>query len=147
MSYESVEAALLTIIRKAKNFNSNNTSTSDYRVLGKGTRQAVVLSPGTFRKHVSATPRRMAWAWVVNLDLFVPFGDELSEVAIKLRSTRQDLMDIVDQYPRLDDTTGVINALVESGAEPNLWQGENRRWWVQRLRVLIEERTTVIIAE
>lgn len=147
MSYETVEAALLAVIRKANSFNARNTSTGDYRILGTGTRQAVVLNPGPFRKEVVAAPRRMAWTWTVNAELFIPFREELSVVSKDLRVLRQSLMDIIDQYPHLDDTAGVINAMVESGAEPDLWQGENRRWWVQRLRVIIQERTNVVILD
>ncbi len=147
MSYETVEAGLLKVIRKADKFNASNSSAGDYRILGKGTRQAVVLNPGPFRKEVSAAPRRMAWTWNVNMELFIPFREELSVVASDLRVLRQALMDIIDAYPHLDDTSGVIEAVVESGGNPDLWQGENRRWWVQPIRVVIKERTTVTILD
>ena len=147
MSYKVVEDGLLAVIRKAKGFNANNTSGGDYRILAKGIRQAIVVNPGPFRKTVTAAPRRMGYSWVINVELFIPFEGELSQSAISLREIRQDLMDTVDQYPHLDNTAGVINTDLESGAEPDLWQGENRRWWVQRMRVVVEERAIIIIAE
>ena len=147
MSYETVEEGLLKVIRKSAGFTANNTSAGDYRILARGRTKAVVLQPGPFRREVSAAPRRMAWIWTVNMELFVPFRDELSVVSKDLRIFRQDLMDAIDPWPHLDDTLGVIDTLVESGSEPDLWQGENRRWWVQRMRVVIKERTTVVILD
>ena len=35
----------------------------------------------------------------------------------------------------------------EGGSEPELWQGEQSRWWTQRMRCLIKERVAVTIAE
>ncbi len=147
MSYETVEDGLLKVIRKAAGFTANNTSAGDYRILAKGRTKAVVLQPGPFRREVSSAPRRMAWTWTVNMELFVPFREELSVVSKDLRIFRQELMDAIDPWPHLDDTLGVIDTLVESGSEPDLWQGENRRWWVQRMRVVIKERTTVVILD
>ncbi len=129
MSYATVEEGLLKVIRKADSFNASNTSPGDYRILARGNRQAAVLNPGPFRREVVAAPRRIAWTWIVNIELFVPFREELSVVSKDLRVIRQSLMDIVDQFPHLDDTEGVIDAIIESGSEPDLWQGENKRWW------------------
>jgi len=147
MSYETAEAALLVVIRKADGFNAGNTSAGDYRILAKGNRKAVVLNPGPFTKTVTAAPRRMGYNWVVNTELFVPFEKELSVVALSLRRVRQDLMDIIDQYPNLASTANIIDSFLEGGSEPDLWQGENRRWWTQRMRVVIKERATITILE
>jgi len=147
MSYDSVESGLLTVIQLHADFTTTNSSKGDYRILGAGVSRGLILTPGPFRKAVTAAPRRMGFSWVVNLELFVPFKGELSTIATELRTIRQDLMDQIDKYPTLNSTSGVINAFVEGGGEPDLWQGENRRWWMQRMTVSIEERATVTIAE
>jgi len=147
MSYDSVETGLLNVIQLHADYTSTNSSKGDYRILGAGISKGVVLTPGHFRREISAAPRRIAWTWIVNMELFVPFRAELSSVATDLRTMRQDLIDQIDPYPHLNDTSGVIDAFVESGGEPDLWQGENSRWWVQSLRVVIKERTTVTILD
>ena len=147
MSYNTVEAGLATVIKLADGFDSSNVTQGDYRILAKGLSKAVVLSPGSFSSEVVAAPRRLRQSWIVDLDLFIPFTDEISSAAASVRSVRQTIMDKIDQYPTLNGTSGVINAFIASGSEPSAWRGENRRWWVQTLRVEIEERSTVSIAE
>ena len=147
MSYDSVETGLRDVIVLHDDFTTNNTVKGDYRILGKGLSRAIVLTPGPFTKSVSAAPRRIAWVWTVNMELFIPFRGELSIIANSLRTIRQDVMDQIDQYPLLNSTSGVIDAWVEGGSEPDIWQGENKKRWVQRMRVVIKERTTVTIAE
>jgi hypothetical protein len=147
MSYDVVETGLQGVIRKLSDYGTTNVSKGDYRILGAGVAKAVVLQPGPFIRNVAQAPRRLRQAWVVNLELFIPFTTELSDVASTLRTERQTIMDEVDKWPRLDATAGVIDAFIEGGGEPELWQGENRRWWVQKLRVTIEERTNVTLSE
>jgi len=147
MSYATVEAGLLAVIRLHADYNTTNSSAGDYRLLGSGKSKIIILTPGLFTQTVVAAPRRMGTSWSVNLELFIPFQQELSNIASNIRSVRQTLMDQINKYPHLNDTAGVIDAIVEGGSEPELWQGENRRWWVQKMRCVIKERVIVTIAE
>ncbi len=147
MSYDSVETGLLDVIILHSDYSSDNATKGDYRILGAGVVKAVVLTPGTFSRSVTAAPRRMGTTWAINLELFIPFRRELSLIATELRTFRQDLIDQIDKYPKLNGTSGVIDAIVEGGSEPELWQGENQRWWVQKMRCIVKERVTVTIAE
>lgn len=147
MSYATAEAGLLTIIRKLAAFTTTNSSQGDYRILAKGVAKAVVLTPGGFSREVTAAPRRLRQAWIIDIEIFIPWTDQISTISAAVKSVRQNIMDEVDKYPTLDSTSGVINAFISGGSQPELWRGENRRWWVQTLRCDIEERSTVTIAE
>ena len=147
MSYDSVEAGLQGVITNVSGLSTSNVTLGDYRALGHGHTRVAVLRPGPFDRRVTAAPRRMGTTWITIVDIFVPFDGELSTVADDVRVYRQEIIDEVDKYPLLNGTSGVINAIVSGGGEPTLWQGENRRWWMQSLTVEIEERATITIAE
>lgn len=147
MSYDAVEDGAVAIAYKVKGFTSRNTSKGDYKILGRGITRALIFTPGPFQREVVATPRRLRQAWTIQLGLFIPFQGEVSSISSAIRVVRQTILDEFDQWPTLNSTTGVINAFITGGAEPELWQGENRSYWTQTLTLAIEERTTVTIAE
>ncbi len=148
MGYNDVEAGLLAVVRLLDGYTEVNTSQGDYRILAKGVEKAVILQPGPIvQRNVQSAPRRMRTLWVIDMELVVPFSGEISTIASNIRTFRQSLIDHVDKYPTLDSVANVVHALIVSGAEPESWQGESRKWWVQRLRVDVEERSTVTIAE
>lgn len=148
MSYDTIEAAVLTRVRNISGYSSTNTSEGDYRILAKGVSKAVILQPGAIRGRTKiATPRRLGTTWVVLIELFIPFIKEISDVADSIRTERQLIMDEMDKYPTLDQTTGVIHAWITSSSEPDGWQGSGRRWWTQTLECEVTEHVTVTIAE
>ena len=147
MSYSSVESALLTVLQLHADYSTANSSAGDYRVLAASSARSVILSPGPFAREVVAAPRRVRNAWVINLDLFVPFRIDLSTVAAAIRTDRQTILDHLDKYPTLNSATGVLNAFCTGAGEPEEWVGEDGGFWSQRLVVQVEERVIVTIAE
>jgi hypothetical protein len=151
MSYDSVETGLRDVIRKITGYTATdqtaNVTKGDYRCLGFGVTKAVILTPGSFQREVVAAPRRLAQTWTVNLELWLPFRNEVSDIASDVRTARQVILDEIDKWPRLDGTTNVLDAFATGGQEPIIWQGENRRWWTQMIPVIIKERTTVTMSE
>ena len=151
MSYDVVETGLRDVIRKISGFtaidDSANVTKGDYRCLGFGVTKAVVLTPGSFSREAVAIPRRLAQNWTVNLELWLPFRNELSDIASDIRTVRQEVLDEIDKWPKLDATVGVLDAFANGGNEPITWQGENRKWWMQVIPVVIKERTNVILSE
>lgn len=147
MAYDTIETGLLTVIRLHADWSSANTSKGDYKVLGVGNSQAIVLQPGRIRtRSVSAAPRVIRTPWIINLELYLHFRGEIDEVFARCRTVRQTLIDHVDKYPTLNSTTGCINALITGGGEPDVIGAEGQ-WWRQLLTVDIEDRTVVTIAE
>jgi hypothetical protein len=148
MSYTSVESAAITVLRKHTDYNTTNVSSGDYRILATGISQAVIFTPGAIlERSVATAPRRVRTLWLINMELFLPFTDEISTIATAIRAERNTVIDHMDTYPTLDGESGVIHAFVTGGANPESWRGENRRWWKQTLKLEVEERANVTIAE
>ena len=145
MSYNVCEAALATIVKLVSGYTVANVSQGDYRVLGAGVTKAVILTPGRFTRETAAE-RWMRSNWVVNMELYVAFGGEISTVASNIRSERQNIIDKVDQYPTLNSATGVVLARLTGGDEPEVWQMGAMQFWKQILYCEIQERAVVTYA-
>ncbi len=146
MSYTSVEDALRTILLTVSGYSTANVSEGDYRILGDGITKAMVLTPGAFSR-TNMAPGVQETEWVVNIELLIPFQDEISTIASNIRTERQNIIDKVDAYPTLNKTTGVLLGAIESGDEPEVWAVGSRTWWRQLLRVKIKEYTATASAE
>jgi hypothetical protein len=147
MSYDTVEAGLLSVIRLLANYSDTNSSRGDYRVLARGVERAVVLAPGSIpSRDVIAAPRRVSTVWEILIQLLVPYGGEISTAAEKIRTDRQELMDHIDRYPTLNGVSNIVHAFVEGGRQPERWEGESRNWWTQTLTMRVIEHVTVEIA-
>lgn len=150
MSYDTIEAAELTVLRLLSNYGTTNSSQRDWRVLAKGKPRIVVLMPGpVLAREVSATTRRIRTLWTTVLLLYKPFAmsGQLATAINNLQTDTQEILDHFDKYPTLNSTSGVIHAMITSVAEPVLWQGESRNYLLRRMEMQIEERVNVTIAE
>ena len=148
MSYATVEADLLTVLRLHANYDGNNTAQGDYRQLARGGPRFVTLFPGAIpNRELIATPRRMGTTWEIQIQLFVPFTGEANTSNSTLITDRQDIIDHLDKYPTLNGSTGVVSALVTSAREPEPWRGESRNYWKTDIMYRVAERVTVTIAE
>ena len=148
MSYNTVEAALLTTIQLMSEYSDTNSSRGDYRVLGQGVTFALILMPGAIRdRSVFASPRRVSTTWEIILDMYVHFTGEMDTTINSIKSERQSLMDHLDGYPTLSGQSGVVEAFIVGGREPEMWQGEGADWWRQQLIYAVVEHTTITILE
>lgn len=148
MSYATVEAALLTVLRLHADYDANNSLQGDYRQLAKGGARFVVLMPGSVpNREVIAAPRRIGTLWEIQIQLFILFTGETSTSSSTLVTNRQSIMDHLDKYPTLNGETGVVSAMVSSAREPVPWGGESRNYWKTDIMYRVAEHVTVTIAE
>ena len=150
--YNYVEDALVDVIATMDGYekegNNQNIYQSDYRSLRKGLDKYCILEPGTIPEHDTVQyPRRMRTVWNIYLLIFIRFDADLGEINRKLRDVRQEVMDVIDAYPTLNRTQGIVIAQVTSGDEPGVRMGEHNQWWSQRLTISVEERYTATIRE
>jgi len=117
MSYETCQDGLATVIKKLKNYTDNNVSLGDYRLLQRGFNQVVILRPGTFTRMRSEFGGGKQNTWNIIVELFIKYKDD-AQIQENIRDERQDIIDQVDQYPKLDNVSGVFDAQIISGAEP-----------------------------
>ena len=143
-----METGLADVIKILDDYNDDNVSQSDYRILGKGSRSCVILNPGPIFQHqVVAAPRRIQTIWIVEIEHYIGFRGELNLVADDIRTKRQILLDHIDAYPTLNNTTDCTNAFIREGREPEILSGDPVQWWREIMRIYIEERHTITIAE
>jgi len=146
MSYNSVESALATIIKKASGYSATNVAQGDYRVLAKGNAKAVILQPGAFIRSQAAESWKRS-QWNVNVEIYIAFGGEISTVAGNIRTERQSIIDKIDQYPTLDSASGVVLAELAGGGEPEMWQIGAQQFWKQVMICRVEERALINVQE
>lgn len=148
MGYKDMETGLATVIKLLAGYSITNVSQGDYRIMGHGNLDCVVLNPGPiFQRSVVGAPRRMQTIWIVDIEHYLGFRGEISLIADDIRVKRQALLDHLDKYPTLNNTANCINAFIREGREPRIIPGDPQRWWTEVMRMYIEERTTVTIAE
>ena len=149
MSYDTVEQSTFILIRdKVSGYSAANLSRGDYRILAGGVEKATILTPGGIRsRQVVAVQRYISTVWVVQIELYVPWHDEMSDIAKKIIDFRQEIIDLLDQYPRINSSSGVLLSLVSGAARPTIRAGEGRSWWIQMLDFEVTERVDIVVQE
>ena len=112
-----MQAGLLAVIQKLTNYTSSNTSLADYRFLQRGYDKVVVLRPGSFTRERTEFGGGKENTWNVIIELFIKYQDD-AQAQNAIRDERQDIINKVDEYPKLDGTNGVLIADIIGGAEP-----------------------------
>jgi len=144
MSYATIQSAVSTILQKATGFDSANVVIGHYRPLASK-KESVSITPGAISGRRSQGNRTVTTDWVVNIQYFVKATDHnnVEDVYSTIVAGRQKLIDVVDQYPTLDGTAGVVIARLEAADEPD-WLQQGRSYiWVQNMRCVVRE--TVLI--
>jgi len=146
MSYVTAENALITILTGLAGFSTANVKAGDYRCLKAGITKAIVLQPGPFT-HNSQANQYLRTQWTINIELYIPFGGEMSTVASNIRTVRQAVIDHIDKYPTLNGASGVVLALLQGAGEPEVRNDGRQYLFRQVMALLGEERGTVSYAE
>ena len=148
MSYDAMELGLLTVIRLHANYDANNSSQGDYRILGGGKTRAVVLNPGPFRAGVTMGNRYISTDWEIVVSLFILYRTDVPTTRKAIRDDRETLMDHINSYPTLNGTSNARNVLLTSGQQPEIWRMDDEaQWWMQTMSVAVTEGKTVSNAE
>ena len=114
MSYDVIEAALLTQVIALADFDANNAKRGDWRHLGHGKAVAVVLVPGPFQQEDATLRNHTRIRWTTEIELYVLWTGEQDTVLASLRTERQSILDQVNLYPYLGATSGVMGAIITS---------------------------------
>ena len=145
MSYATIEAALATVLRLATGFDAANVVVGHYRPLSSK-KESVTLTPGAISGRRSEGNRTVTTDWVVNVQYFVKASDHnnVEDVYATITAGRQKLIDVVDQYPTLNGTAGVVIARIVEADEPDWLQSGSSYIWQQMMRCMVRE--TVLIS-
>lgn len=111
MSYTTVQQGLIRAITNHADFSCNNTVHNDHRSLGDGGAIHAILKYGGFSRQEFSI-QRVQHNWTINIELYTRWPGEVVNGQNSADANRQSLLDTINQYPRLADTTGVLRASV-----------------------------------
>ena len=155
--YADGEALILTALRGHANYNGNNPSRADWKILNSGkAAYYVVLRPGPFEVEVqslggigsSATATEHIH-WMTQLMVYQRYIDD-STTATNLQARVVEIIGQIQKWRRLADTGDtIIRARVTSGSEVVPVQQEDN--WPLYLRWIInvnwDEEITITFSE
>lgn len=141
MSYATIEAAILTVIKTHADFDGNNCKAGNLDPIGKGKPRAVNVR---YQQHseMELSLRTIEKTWVVNIDVYVPWKGQREEYASRITAEMQKVVDTIALYPKLGDTSGVIDAKLTVGNLPGPLEEKRGRYRGQRLVLTVREAVT-----
>lgn len=141
MSYATIQDAVLDVIREHDDFDQNNCKAGNLDPIAKGKSVAVNVR---YQQHseTELTLSTVEKTWIINIDVYVPWKGKHEEFASRITTEMQKVVDIVGQYPRLNETTGVIDAKLTVGNLPSPLEAKRGRYRGQRLVLTVREAVT-----
>ena len=139
MSYSSiVDGIILTITRHA-DFSCSIVKRDDMRHLGAGVARYVNVVYGGFARE-EITFANVNHNWNVNLDVYTQYTGELPTTSTDAMNNMQNILDTLDAWPKLSDTTGVGNFEIVGISPIEPMNPDTRNGFQkQQLSLLVEE--------
>lgn len=138
MSYATVEAAVVTVLRTHADFSTTNCTQGDSSPTKKGLERVVrVIYGGSRREEI--TIALMRHIWTVNIDLYVPYRGKIQDMEATFATERQKVIDTLAIYPRLDDLEGVTKAELLNGDRPEPLATKKAAYRGQRMYLEVHE--------
>ncbi len=138
MSYATVEAAALAVLKLHADYDDNNCKLGDSSPIKSGLpRVCRLLYGGGRREELTLTVMRHIWT--INVDIYVPYRGDLSTLEAALATERQTVIDQLANYPRLNNTAGVISAEILNGDKPEPLAPKKTAYRGQRLYLEVRE--------
>lgn len=113
MSFSSIAEGVVRTITTHADYSCNNVYYADSRHLGAGQQRYVVVSGGGIGRE-EITFRAVRHDWNVVLDVYSRYSGELKTTSTGAYGDAQNIIDTLESYPRLNDTTGVNNFTIAS---------------------------------
>lgn len=117
MSYAVIEAAIATSIKGHADFDADNVSRGDFRVLSAGPDRAVILTFSAHRQEEVGI-QIIKHTWTTNIDVLVPYRGELPELQTRLATEAQKVLDTLNADPRLGGASDVTKSIVINAGSP-----------------------------
>lgn len=103
MTYETVEAGLATQIRALDNFNDDQVSLGDWRILGHGHPAVAILEYFDFSAERASSDQDTLFTWVTRINLLAKYTDDATANDV-LRDRRDEIVMRILQNPTLGET-------------------------------------------
>lgn len=157
--YPTVQKAVFDVLLKLADYNADNVSEYDYRIIGMAAADKyVVLTRGNSGQSTSGQQdilagERLSYVrrddWVVRIELFVPIETDVLAARAAIGVEMQVILDHLDTWPALDQTAGVLGTGADQVGEPNEWEAvsADMRWFQQIIELDVEEHAEVLVNE
>lgn len=148
MSYDTIEAALLTVLKGITGYDATNTSRGDWRILGAGKLKAMVLVPAGFRQEDGSLRELTFIEWTAEIHLYAMFDGEEKTTLTTLMAERQKVVDEVNKWPFLNAAAGVMGAIIADAGPVETFQAtDGAAFFRQVLACRVREANTFVRSE
>ena len=136
MSFTSIADGVIRTITQHADYSCSNVYLEDYRHLGAGQVRYVAVSHAGFLRE-ELTFSAIAHIWNVQIDLYSLYNGQLATTKTTALTDMQNILDTLEAYPRLSDTTGVNTyEIVSITPIENMQPGQGRNAHVKQQIVL-----------
>lgn len=141
MAWDNVKSALVGAITQHADYSCANVLVEHSRVLGSGVARAVVINNGgVAREDWTWGTEKLTWTiWV---DVYSRWTGQIQAVTANTSSDSQKVLDTISQYPRLNGSTGILNAAVQSIVPVDPINEGRTAYTRQRVSVIVQEIVT-----
>lgn len=149
MSFNTLQAGVIRTLTTHADYSCDTVFADDFRALGAGNLRYVVISLGGVSNE-DFTFRQVLSTWTINLDVYSIRTGELATAIDNAQTNMQNILDTLNQYPFLNDSTGVIDHNISTVSPVNLMNpgsGSRNAFLHQQLGLSVTEICTIIRAE
>ena len=143
MSYDLIEAGLLTIVRKDSHFSAQNSDRADERILAQGRPVTAILRYGGSDPKRGGANNNLDFTWTTIVDVWFRNQGEIPFYNSNIGEHMNSLLRTFATYPTLAGVADVSSAFPGASGEVLRWQGDRGAYWVCSFPVLVTENFTI----
>ena len=142
MSYATGEAAALALLRANANYDSDNTSRGNWRIVNEGGVRWVVLRQGAIKERERDTFTDIRTLWTTVIVVIRRFdSDQDTEQA--LQADVNTVLAIFDPKHKLNAGNAIIDAMIVSSSDTEaIGEGNRPMFYVKELNLEWQENTS-----
>lgn len=114
MGYLAIEAAALGLLQALSQFDDDDVTRGDFRVLDRGSAPYAVLYPGGFEVQDYGDWGQKLFVWTMYAEIFEKYIGDGTEYT-NLETTRQNVADCFNANPTMGGMANVIYVIVGRG--------------------------------
>jgi hypothetical protein len=150
MTHATVQTAALAVLRKLTEFDTENSSENDYRILANGKAYHAILRRGSAdNRSMQDVPANGVYQKrsdrQIVMEIYVLYAVDSLTTRSQLNTITQTILDHFDKWPNLDQTAGVIETDADNTSRPEdtILGGSNYLFQEIRLNVIELEVVTL----
>jgi len=141
MTYSTIEAAARGLLQDLSQFDDDDVTRGDFRVLDRGSPPYAVLYPGPVQIRDYGDWGEKLFVWTMHCEVFERYLDDGSSYT-DLETTRQNVVELFNSRPTMGGVSNVIYVGVERGEALKFIydrDGGGPHFIMQRLVVTVHE--------